>query len=71
MIVGHEEFDAEQTALLEPQQKIAPARSALVIGELDCQYLAPAVPVDADRDQHRLADNHASFVHPLVARVED
>ena len=30
-----------------------------------------AVPVDADRDQHGLADDHAGFAHPLVARVED
>jgi hypothetical protein len=33
--------------------------------------LAPVIPVDADRDQHRLADNHAGLAHPLVARIQD
>jgi hypothetical protein len=33
--------------------------------------LAAAVPIDTDRDQHRLAGDHASLAHPLVARVED
>src|SRR3546814_1289578 len=35
------------------------------------QYLPPAVPVDADRDQHRLASNHAAFAHFLVAGIKD
>src|SRR5438552_2034584 len=29
------------------------------------------IPIDTDRDQHRLAGDHASLAHPLVARVED
>src|SRR3546814_2779675 len=37
----------------------------------DLQYLPPAVPVDADRDQHRLASNHAAFAHFLVAGIKD
>src|SRR6516162_6208598 len=44
---------------------------ALPVGQLDRQHLAPAVPVDADRDQHRVARNNAGFAYPLVARVED
>jgi hypothetical protein len=43
MIVGHDKFDAVQTARLRPQQEIAPARPALAVGELDRQYLAPRV----------------------------
>ena len=35
------------------------------------QALTAAVPVDADRDQHRLAGDHAGLAHPLIARVED
>jgi hypothetical protein len=35
-------IDWEQTARLEPEQEIAPARSALAVGELDRQYLAAA-----------------------------
>src|SRR5438552_6218077 len=71
MIVGHDEFDAVQTARLEPQKEIPPARSALTVGELDCQHLAAAVPVDTDRDQYRLAGDHTGLAHPLVARIED
>ena len=71
VIVGHHEFNTVKTASLELSQKIPPARSALAIGELDRQYLASAIPVDADRDQHRLADDHAALAHPFVARVED
>src|SRR5271170_3620683 len=41
--------------------EIAPARPALAVGELDRQYLAAAIPVDADRDQHRLAGDHAGL----------
>src|SRR5215472_14150442 len=71
MIIGYHKLDAMETASLEFQQEIPPTRSALPIGELDCQHLAPAGPVDADRDQHRLADDHAGLAHPFVARVED
>jgi hypothetical protein len=35
------------------------------------QDLAPSVPVDADRDQHRLAHDDAGFAHLLVAGIED
>src|SRR6202048_5343906 len=61
VVISHYEFDAVETTRLEPQQEIPPARSALPVGELDRQNLAPAVPVDADRDQHRLAGDHAGF----------
>src|SRR5215831_6082391 len=71
VIVGDDEFDAVQTARLEPGKEIPPARSALAIGELHRQYLTAAVPVDADRDQHRLADDYAALAHPFVAGVED
>src|SRR5213080_1259180 len=71
VIVGDDKLDAVQTARLQSQQEIPPARSALAIGELDRHHLTPAVPVDADRDQHRLADNHAGLAHPLVARIQD
>ena len=37
-IVGDDKFDAVQTACLEPKQEVAPARSALAIGELDREH---------------------------------
>jgi hypothetical protein len=60
-----------RTARFEPQQEIPPGRPALAIGELDRQHSTAAVPIDADRNQHRLADNHPCLEHPLIARVED
>jgi hypothetical protein len=41
------------------------------VGEFDRKNAAPAVPTDADRQQHRLAADHALFAHALVARVDD
>jgi len=67
MIVSDDELDAVQTARLERQQEVPPARAALAIGELDRQDLTAPVPVDADRDQHRLADDHAALAHPFGA----
>jgi hypothetical protein len=37
--------------------------TALAVGELDRQDLPAAVPVDPDRDQHRLAGDHAGLAH--------
>src|SRR5215469_4464566 len=71
VIIGDDELDAVQTTRLEPGKEIPPARSALAIGELDRQYLTAAIPVDADCDQHRLADDYAALAHPFVAGVED
>ena len=71
MIVGHDKFAAMQTARLEPEQKIPPARPALAVGKLHAQDLAAPFPVDADRDQNRLRLNHV--IHPdlFVTRVKD
>src|SRR2546423_14147266 len=71
VIIGDDELDAVQAARLQPQQEIPPARSALAVGELDRQHLAAAVPIDADRDQHGLADDDAGFAHPLVTCIQD
>src|SRR5215831_6818901 len=71
VIVGDDELDTVQAARLEPGKEVPPTRPALAIGKLDGQDLAPAVPVDTDRDQHRLADDDAALPHPFVARVKD
>lgn len=71
MIVGDDQFDTLETARLQAHEEVAPGRAALAIGHLDGQDLAPSVPVDADRDQHRLAHDDAGFTHLLIARVED
>ena len=46
VIVGHHELDPVQSALLQPEQELAPARPALPVGELDPEHAAPAVPAD-------------------------
>ena len=71
MVVADDKLDADEPAGFERQEKVAPARSALAIGELDCQDLAPAVFVDRHRDQHRLADDDPGLAHLLVACIED
>ena len=71
MIVGDDELDAVKAAGLQSFQELLPARSALAIGKLDRQHLAPALPVNADGDQHRLAGNDPVFPHPLVAGIQD
>jgi hypothetical protein len=71
MIVGDDELDAGEAAGFQPREEVAPARSALAIGELDRQDLAPAILVDRHRHQDRLADDDSGLAHLLVARVED
>jgi hypothetical protein len=71
MIVGHDQLDAFEAAPLQADEKVPPGRAALATGHLDAQDLAPPVPVDAHRDQHRLAHDDASLAHLLVAGIED
>lgn len=52
-------------------KKVLAPRSALPVGQLDREDLAPAFPVDADRDQHRLAGNDPVVPDALLAGVQD
>jgi len=49
------------------QEPVLPARPALPVGQLNRKQLAPAFPVDADRDHHRLAGNDSILAHPFIA----
>ena len=71
VIVRDDELDAKQSALVEHQEKIAPARPALAVGDIDPDDLASALAVDRHRDQHRLADDDPGLAYPLVARIQD
>src|SRR5580704_4318796 len=42
MIVGHDEFAAVQTARLQPQQELAPARPALAVGSPASTWRRPS-----------------------------
>src|SRR5260221_2804665 len=71
MVVRDDELDPEETAPLEPGDEIAPARTALAVGELDAQHLAPAFTVDADCNQHRLALNHPGLSDSFSTGIKD
>src|SRR5438094_4941304 len=71
MVIGDDQLDAVQAALAQAEQQVLPGGAAFAIGHLDGEDLAPAVPVDADRDQHRLADHDAALAHLLVAGIDD
>src|SRR5688572_25073825 len=71
MVVRYSDVHADQAALLQGQQKLAPGRLALAVGELHPEHLALPLPVDANRQQHRLALDHAVLTHLLIARVQD
>ena len=60
-----------QPALAQAGQERPPAGAALPVGQVHPQHLAAALPVHADRHQHRLAGDHAPLAHPLVASVQD
>jgi len=62
---------SSQAALLERQEKIAPARAALPIGEIDAEDLPLPVAVDSHRDQHHLAEDHPGLAHLLITRIRE
>lgn len=70
VVVGDDELDAVKAAGLEGEEEVLPGGAALAVGHLDGEDLAAAVPIDADRDQHRLAHNHAGLAHLLITSVE-
>src|SRR6185437_5075414 len=69
MIVGDDKLDAMQTTGFEPQQKIPPARSALPVGELDRQHLAPAVPVDCSAVRTSARRNSSSSLRRALTSI--
>ena len=71
VVVGDDELDTAEAAPAQSQQEVLPGRAALAVGHVDGQDLAATVPVDADRDQHGLARDHAALAHLLITGVED
>jgi hypothetical protein len=70
-MIRDDKLDAGETASLEPAEKVAPARVALAVGQLDRQDLPPAVLVNRHRHKHRLADDDPGLAHFLIARIQD
>ena len=71
VIVGDDELDATEASPAQAEKEVLPGRAALAVGHFDGQDLAAPVPVDPDRDQHRLARDHAALAHLLITRIED
>src|SRR5579872_6811636 len=71
VVVCNDVFDAVETTCLEGKEEVLPGRAALPVGHFDGKNLAATVPIDTDRDQHRLAHNDAGLAHLLVTSVED
>ncbi len=57
MGVRDDELDAAQAAPRQLAQKVGPEGLGLRRADRQAQYLAPAVAVDADRDDHRDRDD--------------
>jgi hypothetical protein len=70
MVVGDDKFDARKPRAMSLAGNLA--------GSIDPHdwyfdppHLATAVPVDADRGRHRMADDHADLSNLLIPGVED
>jgi len=71
MVVGDDELDAGKAASAQAKEEVLPGGAALAFGLLDGEDLTPAVPVDADGDQHGLGADDAVLADLLVAGVQD
>src|SRR4249920_629375 len=69
MIVTDGEDYASQTASFKSQKKVFPAGRALAIGHLHAEHLAPALPINADGQQHRSRADHRVLSELLIPRV--
>src|SRR6185437_1186775 len=68
--VGDDEFDAAQTAAGELAQKRRPERLGLGGTDVHAENLAPAVTVDANRDDHRDRYDAAILAHLHIGGVD-
>ena len=68
--VGDDELDAAQAAPSELAQELGPEGLGLRGADVHAQHFAPAVCVDADRDDHRDRDDAVVAAHLHVGGVE-
>ena len=71
VIVGDHKLHPPQPARLQPVDKRRPTRLRLASGQLHAEHLAPAFPVNAERNEHRLGLDHPVEPDLLVPRIED
>ena len=68
--VGDHQLDAAQAAAGELAQEVGPERLGLGGADVHAEHLAPAVGVDADRDDHRDRDDAPVLAHLHVGGVD-
>ena len=68
--VGDHQLDAAQAAPRELAQELGPEGLGLRGADIHAQHLAPAVGVDADRDDHRHRDDAAVLARLHVGGVD-
>ena len=68
--VGDHQLDAAKPAARELAQELGPERLGLGGPNIHAQNLAPAITVDADRDDHRNRHNAPALAHLQVGRVD-
>ena len=68
--VGDHQLDAAKPAARELAQELGPERLGLGRPNIHAQNLAPAITVDADRDDHRNRHNAPALAHLQVGRVD-
>ena len=65
-----DQLDAAQAAAAQLAQEVGPEGLGLGRADVHAQHLAPAVGVDADRDDHGDRDDAAVVAHLHVGRVD-
>ena len=70
MGIRDHQLDAAQAAALELAQELDPEGLGLRGADRHAEHLAPAVGVDADRDDHRDRDDAPGLAHLHVGRVD-
>jgi hypothetical protein len=68
--VGDHQLDAAKPAARELAQELGPERLGLGRPDIHAQNLAPAITVDANRDDHRNRHNAPALAHLQVGRVD-
>ena len=71
MVIGNDKLHGAEAAIAHPGQKVAPAALTLTVYQLDCQYRASALPVDADGDLDRLGPDDSLLAYLFVAGIKD
>ena len=71
VVVGDEELEAAEAALLEAREEVAPVDFGFAQGDADAEDLALAVGTDAQGDEHRAVEHAAAVADLFIAGIEE